>query len=136
MANDKPQNKSRRLRQAPQTMRERAATSTKSTNQQPKPKRARRVVSKAGAPFRATGRLLGRLHIWKPFKIAGRFIGRIFVPPYVRNSFKELRLVTWPTRRQTLQLTSAVIIFSVVFGVVVALFDLGLDKLFKQVILR
>lgn len=133
MANDKSQKKPRRLRQAPQTMRERAATST---NQQPKPKKLSRVLSKAGTPFRATGRLLGKLHIWKPFKVAGRLIGRIIVPPYLRNSFKELRLVTWPNRKQTLQLTSAVIIFSVVFGIVVALFDFGLDKLFKQVILR
>jgi len=133
VANDRSQKKPRRLRQVPQTMRERAATST---NQQPKPKRLKRVASKAGAPFRATGRLLGKLHIWKPFKIAGRFVGKILLPPYVRNSFKELRLVTWPNRKQTLQLTSAVIIFSIVFGVVVALFDLGLDKLFKQVILR
>jgi preprotein translocase SecE subunit len=54
----------------------------------------------------------------------------------VRNSFKELRHVAWPTGKQTLQLTSAVILFSVIFGVVVALFDFGLDKLFKQVLLR
>lgn len=114
-------------------MRERAATTT---NQQVKPKRLQKTTAKAGAPFRAVTRLLGKLHIWKPFKVAGRLIGRIVLPMYIRNSLKELRLVTWPTRRQTLELTSAVIIFSVVFGLVVALFDFGLDKLFKQVILR
>lgn len=114
-------------------MRERAASAS---NKQAKPNRIKRAAGKAGAPFKAAGRLLAQLHIWKPFKIAGRFIGRLLLPPYIRNSFKELRMVTWPNRRQTLQLTSAVIIFSVVFGIVVALFDFGLDKLFKQVILR
>jgi preprotein translocase SecE subunit len=133
VANEKSQKKLRRLRQAPQTMRERAAVTT---NKQPKPNKLRQAAGKVGAPFRATGKVFGKIHIWKPFKVAGRFVGRIFVPPYVRNSFKELRQVTWPDRKQTLQLTSAVIIFSVVFGIVVALFDFGLDKLFKQVILR
>lgn len=123
----------RRLRQAPQTMRERAASAT---NPQPKPNRVRRVTRTAGTPFRAVGKRLGKLHIWKPFRMAGRILARLFVPLYVRNSFKELRQVTWPTRKQTLQLTTAVILFSVIFGAVVALFDFGLDKLFKQVILR
>lgn len=133
MAHQQSQKKTRRLRQAPQTMRERAVSAT---NQQPKPNRVRKVARKAGTPFRAVGRQLGKLHIWKPFRVAGRILARIVVPRYVRNSFKELRMVTWPTRRQTLQLTTAVILFSVTFGVVVALFDFGLDKLFKQVILR
>ena len=133
MANQQSQKKTRRLRQAPQTMRERAASAQKP---QTKPNRVRKAAHAAGTPFRAVRRTLARLPIWKPFGVIGRFLGRILLPRYVRNSFKELRMVTWPTRRQTLQLTTAVILFSVIFGVVVALFDFGLDKLFKQVILR
>lgn len=45
-------------------------------------------------------------------------------------------MVTWPSRQQTRQLTFAVILFSIVFGILVALVDFGLDKLFKKVILH
>ena len=75
------------------------------------------------------GRLLGRYKVF-------RVIGRIFWPMYFRNSWKELRQVTWPTRRETWQLTLAVIIFSIIFGVLIAIVDYGLDKVFKQLIIK
>jgi preprotein translocase SecE subunit len=65
-----------------------------------------------------------------------RFLGRILGFSYIRSSLQELRLVTWPTRREGRRLTTAVIIFSVVFGALIALVDYGLDKLFKQVLLK
>ncbi len=123
-----PPQKTRRLRAAPQTMRERAERSAN-------PKPNTNGFARIGRMFRLPAKLHG-LKIWQPVRSTGRFIARFFIPPYVRNSFGELRMVMWPTRRQSLQLTGAVIIFSAVFGVVVALFDYGLDKLFKQVILR
>lgn len=46
---------------------------------------------------------------------------------YFRESFEELKKVTWPTRKETLQKTLTVIIFSV--GV--ALFLGALDILFS-----
>ena len=88
------------------------------------------------APVTVAARRVGSANIWRPFRAVGQFIGRIIFPKPLRRSFSELRQVTWPNRKQTLQLTSAVIMFSVVFGVVVAIFDAGLDKLFKQVIIR
>ena len=126
-----PQKKTRRLKAAPQTMRERAAHES---NKQPKPKR----ISKVFGVFRPLKKIskVGSLKIWKPFWATGRVIGKFFVFRYLRQSFRELRLVEWPNRRQTFQLTSAVILFSIIFGIVVAIFDFGLDKLFKQVILR
>ena len=45
-------------------------------------------------------------------------------------------MVTWPSGKQTRALTFAVIVFSIVFGALVALVDFGLDKLFKKVILH
>ena len=74
-----------------------------------------------------------------PLRMIGkgfRFIGRFVVPPYFRNSYKELRMVTWPTGKQSRQLTGAVIIFAVVFGLIIAGVDLGLDKVFKAILLR
>lgn len=65
-----------------------------------------------------------------------RLIGRIIGFSYVRNSWRELQGVTWPTRREGRRLTTAVIIFSVIFGALIAIVDFGLDKLFKAVFLK
>ena len=67
---------------------------------------------------------------------AVRFIGRIFGLGYIRSSWQELKQVTWPTKREGRRLTTAVIIFSVIFGALIALVDYGLDKLFKQLLLK
>jgi preprotein translocase subunit SecE len=67
---------------------------------------------------------------------AVRFVGRILGLSYLRSSWQELRQVTWPTRREGFRLTSAVIIFSVIFGALIAIVDYGLDKLFRQVLLK
>ncbi len=83
-------------------------------------------------PLAALGRQIGKLNRFKLFRI----IGYIFVPPYIRGSWRELRQVTWPSRRQAWSLTYAVIIFSIVFGVLVFAVDLGLDKLFKEIIIK
>lgn len=65
-----------------------------------------------------------------------RFIGRVLGLSYIRSSWQELKLVSWPTGREGRRLTTAVIIFSVVFGALIALVDYGLDKLFKQLLLK
>ena len=65
-----------------------------------------------------------------------RFIGRILGLSYLHGSWQELRQVTWPTKREGRRLTTAVIIFSVIFGALIAVVDYGLDKLFKQVLLK
>lgn len=67
---------------------------------------------------------------------AVRFIGRILGLGYIRSSWQELKQVTWPTRREGRRLTTAVVIFSVVFGALIAVVDYGLDKLFKQILLK
>ena len=119
----------RRLVKKAETVREKVEKASEESKQ---PRRLQSTRHKAGAPLRAMGKggkKLGRL---KPFRI----IGFILVPPYFRNSWKELRQVTWPTFRISLRLTSAVIIFAVIFGCVVALLDYGLDKVFKEVLLK
>lgn len=65
-----------------------------------------------------------------------RFIGRILGFTFIRSSVRELKQVTWPTRREGFRLTSAVVFFSVVFAVVLAGVDYGLDKVFKQLLLK
>ena len=65
-----------------------------------------------------------------------RLLGRILGFTYIRSSWRELQQVTWPTRREGRRLTTAVIIFSVIFGALIAIVDFGLDKLFKHVLLK
>ena len=65
-----------------------------------------------------------------------RFIGRILGLKYIRDSFAQLRTVTWPSFRDSLRLTGAVISFAVIFGLFVAVVDYGLDKVFKELLLK
>lgn len=132
MADQTPKTKHRLLRQATETMRERADRTARSG----RPQRGKRLTRAVTAPVRGL-RQVGRLPIWKPLRSKpARFIGRVLWPQYFRASWRELRMVTWPGRRQTRQLTGAVVMFSVVFGILVAAFDYGLDKLFKEVIIK
>ena len=122
----------RRLRPA-QTIREQ---SEQATARAAAPRRHSIIAKVLLAPFRLLGmifgpvfRFLGRFRVF-------RFIGYVLVPPYFRSAWRELRLVTWPNGRQTRDLVVAVLIFSVVFGVIVAAVDYGLDKVFRSVILN
>ncbi|HSW74744.1 MAG TPA: preprotein translocase subunit SecE [Candidatus Saccharimonadales bacterium] len=88
------------------------------------------------APVRFIGRgIAGVGHKLNKIKVF-RILGLILWPPYFRNSWKELRQVTWPNGKQSRQLTTAVILFAVTFGIIIALLDFGLDKIFKQVLLK
>jgi preprotein translocase SecE subunit len=126
----------RRLRAAPETMRDLAqkttlkaekneADSKKSRRKLRKPKaeRAERPKRKVFAPFR---------FIWRPVA----WIGRHIIPGYFKSAFKELRLTVWPNRRQSRQLTTAVVLFAVVFGTFVFVLDYGLDKVFKELFVK
>lgn len=125
--------KKRRLRAAPTTIREQ---SEKATAKAARPVKRGVVSTILGAPFRLIA------WIFRPlFRFLGkykffRFIGFIFVPPYFRSAWRELKLVTWPNFRQTRDLTFAVIMFSIVFGAIVAATDYGLDKIFRKVFLQ
>jgi preprotein translocase SecE subunit len=125
----------RRLRAPSETVRERQSS-------------AQTRAAKPAGPVRRFFRLLGRPFVafahlsiwqskgWKPFKFVGHWVGLLFWPPYFRRSFGELRMVTWTNWRQTWRLTFAVLGFAAVFGLVIAGVDYGLDKLFKEVLLK
>ena len=125
----------RRLRNV-ETVRERAE---RAQEESVKPSRRSLIkntaTNTAAKPVRGLGRVFNR----QPFIFIGkilRFVGRIIFPSYFRNSWRELKLVTWPNGKQTRQLVYAVLLFAIVFGAIVALVDYGLDKLFKQVLLK
>lgn len=120
----------RRLIKKVETVRERVEKAAEGS--EAKPRRLRTTTHKASAPFRLIGRFFSRLNRIKVFRI----IGYIIVPPYFRNSWHELRQVTWLKLSMSLRLTFAVIIFAVIFGIVIALLDFVLDKLFREVLLK
>ena len=68
----------------------------------------------------------------------GRFLNkkRGIIPRYFKIALRELKQVQWPTRKQTIQLTIAVFIFAIVFGVLITITDYGLDKIFKKLLLK
>lgn len=82
---------------------------------------------------RSIGKLL--VIILRPLKPLSRPL-RWLMPTYFINSWREVRQVSWPNRRETWRLTVAVFIFAIVFGALVAAVDKGLDELFKRVILK
>lgn len=69
-----------------------------------------------------------------PFKALKIF--KYIIPPYFKNAWKELRLVKWPSRKETWQLTLAVFAFAIVFGVLITVVDKGLDVIFKRILLK
>lgn len=140
--------KKRRLRAPSPTVREQASQAQVAAGQPQKRGKVRSFFRIIFTPVRLLWRGLAWLTHQFPLKQIGhalrwffrlrfmRFIGRILGLSYVRDSWRELRLVTWPTRKQSRQLTTAVIVFSVIFGALIAVVDYGLDKLFKEVVLK
>ncbi|HET9173688.1 MAG TPA: preprotein translocase subunit SecE [Candidatus Saccharimonadales bacterium] len=140
MADNSTKRPVRRLKNI-ETVRERAQKAQVVAGQQ----KSRRigVLGKISTLLRRPLSSMAKLFQHQPFKFVfrvlafvGRIISRIFFLRYFRNSWRELRLVTWPNRKQSRQLTFAVIVFAVVFGAFVSALDYGLDKLFKQVLIK
>ena len=104
----------------------------------------RRTATGASRPIKATGRGIAKVFrplrflLWpfktRPVRFLGRIIAAILFLRYFRESWRELKQVTWPNRKQTLQLTFAVFVFAVVFGAMITITDYGLEKLFKAII--
>lgn len=118
----------------PETFRERALKAKET--KLPKKSKASSKLSGALKPVNASLKKVGDNKSLKPiFKIINK-IGKIVFPSYFRNSFKELKQVTWPTFRNGLKLTWAVIIFAVVFGLSIAALDWVLTNVFKNILLR
>jgi preprotein translocase SecE subunit len=134
---DETGGRKKRLVKNPETFREKAL---KANEESAKPKRQSRVKKTVASLLRL---------IWRPFgwffsrvgKVLGRFrvfrwLGKLLFPGYFRSSWQELKLVTWPNWQQSRRLTTAVLIFAAVFGVVIAIVDYGLDKLFRDILLK
>lgn len=125
--------KKRQLKQAP-TIREQAEKEAKKAE-----KKAEKQAKKSTKTSDNSATKAFLKGFFAPLRFVGKvlkFIGRFTIPPYFRNSWKELRQTSWPKLKESRRLTTAVIIFSIVFGAIVALLDFGLDKIFKQILLK
>ena len=54
---------------------------------------------------------------------------------YFKNSWAELKRVTWPNRKESVRLTIAVILFTAVFTAITAVADAGFSWVVERVLL-
>ena len=130
------------LKKSSPTVRERS--NQYSTNA-PKKQRVRNTARKITKLIRFLGKIIAKIFrpfrfILRPFKtrpvrFIGRIIAKILFIKYFVESWRELKQVTWPGRRETLQLTFAVFVFAIVFGLMITVVDYGLNKLFEKILL-
>ena len=134
-ASSKTKKPKRRLKAAP-SLREQA---TKQEAKKAKPSKLKKFFgSKLFTPFREVGivfQLVWRSKVFVPIRFIVRIIGKIIAPPYIRNSFKELKHVSWPGFVLSWKLTFAVIVFAICFGLLIAGLDFVFEKLFREVLL-
>ena len=79
---------------------------------------------------------------YNPLVLPDNKVGKVFnkrvrfIPKFIRESLAELKLVTWPTKKEAASKTLAVLIFAIVFAIFVQLLDLLFSKSVKEIILR
>lgn len=136
MATDK-QAKPPRRKKTPETVRERAE---KEATKKHTPKKSAKVKAKIHKPLSKLRRLGAKEYhpIKTPDNKTGRFLGKRvhFVPKFVREAWQELKLVTWPTKREAASKTVAVIGFAIAFTIFVQTLDFIFSKVVKEIILR
>jgi preprotein translocase SecE subunit len=124
-----------------QTVRERSQNDA----QGPKTRRVRKTASSIAKPVAVAGKgvkaaakplsPLARPLKTRPARFTGRWASKLLLINYLRSSWRELRQVKWPGRKETAKLTLAVFAFAIVFGAIIAITDYGLDKIFHKVLL-
>lgn len=123
-----------------ETIRERnvkaVAKAEAKATKQPKRRRATGLLAKIFRPFKKPLYTLAWPFRLRPVRFIGRILGRILWPKYFRNSWQEIRQVTWPSRSETWKLTIAVLIFALIFGLATAGTDWVLDKVIRRLVFR
>lgn len=54
---------------------------------------------------------------------------------YVKESWRELRKVTWPSRKESIVLTLAVIVFTAMFALFTVIADFGINEVVERILL-
>src|SRR5437868_10331118 len=132
MADEQPVKAKRRVKN-PETFRERALKAGEAAGKSKTTGPGKRALT---AVFRPIGKLLKAFFTLPPFRFLGKILrplGKILFLGQLKDSWAELRQVTWPTWGQSYQLTFAVLIFAIVFGAAIAGVDYVLDKAFRHI---
>lgn len=132
-----------RIRKTAPTLRQKAEAE-QAKSEKPKTQRWARLKKNLKRPFSAVNAKRPRVKL--PSNKFTRLLAKIarpikkvlswLVPRYFINAWREVKLVTWPSRKETWRLTLAVFIFSVVFGALAFAVDKGLDEIFKKFVLK
>ena len=134
MAEDKNNKKVRRVKKV-ESVRQRA----EKAGVDKKPRRITKTAGSVAKPLVAAHRF-GQKEYYLPLpqNKAGSFLNkkRKIFPRFFINAWRELKGVSWPSARETFRLTIAVLMFAIVFGIMIAVVDYGLDKAFKQLLLK
>lgn len=95
-------------------------------------KPTRKVATKKSTEVKSAPKKVAKTANKKPISVLRPFfaIGR-----YFRDSWRELKQVSWPNRRATWALTLAVILFSLFFAAIIMLFDWIFNYVIQEVIL-
>ena len=115
------------------TMREQSAKTRANAD---KPKRVRKAANTVTKPVGSVGKALtADYNLHESDETSFLKKRRSLMPKYFRESWNELKQVTWPGRKETWKLVFAVFIFAIIMGVSIAALDYGLEKLLREVIL-
>lgn len=135
MADKNAGRKKPRIRKSAPTLRELSeAAQNKSAAAGPQRSRVKRIIKRPFSRlYRSDNRAVRALS--RVFRPLG-WLFRLIVPRYFINSWRELRQVTWPGRKETWRLTAAVFVFAICFGVAIYGVDYALDKIFKETVIE
>lgn len=134
-AQDKQDRKGKRRVKNPETFRQKALKAAEESQKPAKAAKLKAGGAKATAPVRRSARKVAEAKALKPLHKPARIFGKVLVPQYFRDSWAELKLVTWPNWTLSRKLTTAVLIFAIVFGLTIAGVDWVLNKIFKEILL-
>ena len=126
-----------RKRKEPETIRQKA---DKETEKRIKPTKKSRLKSKVSKPLSTLHKAATKEYhpIKVPEKKGIKHLNKKvhIIPKFLKNAWAELKLVTWPTKKEAMKLTFAVIAFSIVFAVFVQALDYIFSRVVKEIILR
>lgn len=130
-----PEKKKRVIKKS-ETVRQKTERQANEKNK--KPRRLKQAASKVGDAKSKVG-ATGRKEYYLPLPDTkfGKWLNkpRSLTPAFLKNSWQELKGVTWPNRSETVRLTIAVLLFAMFFGGMIAGIDYVLDNVFRRVIL-
>jgi preprotein translocase subunit SecE len=137
MANEEQAKKQPRKRKSAESVRERA---DKQVAKKDAPTKTSKLKGKIHKPLSVLRRVSAKEY--HPVPVPDNKAGKVLkkrvriVPKFVRESWAELKLITWPTKKEAARLTLAVIIFAVAFSIFVQLLDFIFNKLIKEILLK